>query len=87
MTAFKLKQIGVKSGVPDICLPVARGGCHGLYIEMKRRNEGKATDNQKTWIAALREEGYAAGVCRGMEDAKRVILAYLEREKTQVACI
>ena len=29
--AKHLKQQGVKSGVPDICLPVARGGYHGLF--------------------------------------------------------
>jgi len=34
-TARRLKAEGVKAGVPDICLPVPRGGYHGLYIEMK----------------------------------------------------
>ena len=33
--AKHLKQQGVKSGVPDLCLPVARRDYHGLYIEMK----------------------------------------------------
>ena len=33
-TAKKLKRRGVKPGVPDVCLPVARGNYHGLYIEM-----------------------------------------------------
>lgn len=36
---------GLKSGVPDICLPVARGGAHGLYIEMKRQQGSYATKN------------------------------------------
>ena len=35
-TAVVLKQTGVKSGVPDIFLPVRRGK-HGLFIEMKRK--------------------------------------------------
>lgn len=35
--AKHLKQQGVKSGVPDLCLPVPRGQYHGLYIEIKRR--------------------------------------------------
>lgn len=30
-----LKMAGLKTGVPDLCLPVARMGFHGLYIEMK----------------------------------------------------
>ena len=29
------KVMGVKKGVPDLHLPVARGGYHSLYIEMK----------------------------------------------------
>ena len=36
VVARKLKAEGVKSGVSDIFLSVARGGYHGLYIEMKR---------------------------------------------------
>lgn len=34
-TATILKRQGVKAGVPDLHLPVARGGYHGLYIELK----------------------------------------------------
>lgn len=31
----KLKAEGVRRGVPDLCLPVARSGAHGLYLQMK----------------------------------------------------
>lgn len=34
-TAAVLKRQGVKAGVPDLVLPVARCGYHGLYIELK----------------------------------------------------
>ena len=33
--ASRLKAEGVKSGVADLMLPVARRGYHGFYIEMK----------------------------------------------------
>lgn len=33
--AANLKRQGVKAGVPDLFLPVPRGGYHGLYIELK----------------------------------------------------
>ena len=33
--AANLKRQGVKAGVPDLFLPVAKNGYHGLFIEMK----------------------------------------------------
>lgn len=33
--AVKLKQMGVKAGVSDLCLPYPKGIYCGLYIEMK----------------------------------------------------
>ena len=71
------KDIGVKSGVPDLCLPVARGGYHGLYIELKAE-KGKATENQKTWIQQLTEQGYLAKVCYGFDEAIRCIISYYQ---------
>jgi len=42
LEAANLKRQGVKAGVPDLCLPVARNGFHGLYIEMKYgKNNGE----------------------------------------------
>lgn len=41
-----LRRQGMKRGVPDLCLPVARGRYHGLYIEMKAgRNKPTSTSN------------------------------------------
>ena len=42
-----LKAAGLKSGVPDICLPVANNGFHGLYIELKF-GKNKATKARKS---------------------------------------
>lgn len=77
----KLKAEGLKSGVPDICLPVARGKYHGLYIEMKREHSGTATDNQEEWIENLIKQEYFAIVCHGWEAAQKVIISYLELKK------
>lgn len=73
--AARLKAEGVRAGVPDLCLPVARGGYHGLYIELKIPG-GRASPAQRAWIAALNAEGYMAAVCWGCDDAERLILAY-----------
>ena len=76
-TAAKLKAQGVKAGVPDLCLPVARGGWHGLYIELKRRQGGKLSPNQTDWLAELEYQGYRAVVAHGAEAACDIILRYL----------
>ena len=74
--AEHLKQQGVKAGVPDLFLPVARGKWHGLYIEMKVGNN-KPTEKQKAWITALREQGYVVEVCYGYRQAAEVLVQYL----------
>lgn len=79
--AKRLKAEGLKSGVPDLVLPVARGGHHGLYLEMKRRKGGTLSDEQKEWIERLAQEGYGVFVCKGWEQARDVILKYLEMGK------
>jgi|TARA_A100001391_G_scaffold72663_1_gene46522 hypothetical protein len=85
-TAARLKAQGVKSGVPDVFLPVARGGFHGLYIEMKKPKDakssaGKATANQLRWQTKLNDNGYMAVICVGWEAAKDTIIAYLNCEE------
>ena len=80
-TAIALKAQGVKAGVPDMCLPVAREGYHGLYIELKRQKGGTVSETQKSWITALAGQGYKAVVCRGAEDAIGTIKNYLGERK------
>ena len=76
-TAAMLKAEGVKPGVPDIFLPVPRGGKHGLYIELKRRRGGTVSREQEAWMRALAEQGYMCALCHGAEAAKNEILAYM----------
>lgn len=76
--AAMLKAEGVKAGVPDIFLPVARGGYHGLYIELKRKHGGRTSAVQEEWIDKLRAQGYAVYVCHGWEIAKDLILKYMK---------
>lgn len=75
--AKRLKAEGVKAGVPDLFLPVARGKFHGLFIEMKYGNN-KATAKQREWIIELNEQGYYATVCYGFEEAKATIESYIK---------
>lgn len=66
--------------MPDICLPVAKGGYNGLYIELKRVANGRVSEEQKRWLNALHEKGYAAEVCYGADDAIKMIMKYLKGE-------
>ena len=75
--AVRFKKIGVKPGVPDLFLPVARGGWHGLFIEMKRQKGGRLSDDQKAWIDALTEQRYMAVRADGAEQACDILYKYL----------
>lgn len=75
-TGALLKKMGVKAGVPDLCLPVPVGRYHGLYIELKI-GKGRPSDRQREWIAHLFEAGYAVHICYGFKEAAKVILDYL----------
>ena len=74
--ARNLKLTGVKAGVPDLFLPVARKGKHGLYIEMKRRQGGRLSEYQKEWLSRLSEQGYETAVCKGFDEAVKVVEDY-----------
>ncbi len=78
LEAVHLKQQGVRAGVPDICLPVAKCGCHTLYIEMKRITGGRVSSEQAEWIKALMAQGHMVAVCQGWEMARDVIMNYLK---------
>ena len=67
---------GVRKGVPDLCLPVARGGYHGLYIEMKTA-KGRLSTEQEWWLKELNGQQYRAVMCRGWEEAVKVLEEYL----------
>lgn len=77
--AHNLRLEGVKAGVPDICLPVPRGGYGALYIELKRTKRGRLSDSQRGWIEALNRAGNRAVVCKGFDEARAAILDYLKR--------
>lgn len=76
LEAVKLKRTGVSAGVPDLCVPMARSGYHGLFLELKRLKGGKISENQQYWIDVLRAQGYKCEVCPGFEAAKLVIDEY-----------
>ena len=75
--AVKMQREGVRPGVPDLMLPIARGGWHGLWIEMKTTS-GRLSKVQRQWRDMLQAEGYRVELCRGFEEARAMIEGYLE---------
>lgn len=84
--AAKLKAQGVKAGIPDLVLPMARGGYFGLYVEFKATiDPAPVSASQQAYIRRLNDQGYLAIVCRGHFDAMEQLRAYLLLPKTEVA--
>lgn len=81
-TATKLKNEGVAAGVPDLCLPVARAGYFGLYIEMKTPT-GKVRENQVRKMAGLRRDGYMVEIERTAEGAMKLLKWYVGQYPTR----
>lgn len=89
--AGQLKAEGAKKGVPDLILPAARGGYHGLYIEMKapahratKARAGRESDEQAEWREALTAEGYCSVVAVGYDRAVEWLQWYCEQGRTVV---
>lgn len=86
-TAARMKATGAKKGFPDIALPVARGGFHGLFIELKRpisesKRKGVVADVQTKWLADLKAQSYCVVIAYGWLEAVYVINGYLSWPKT-----
>lgn len=83
ITGAILKAEGVKPGVPDVFLPVASGPFHGLFIELKSA-KGRASPEQREWLTALRERGYATALCHDLGEAIDTVSRYLAGEAIPV---
>ena len=75
--AVKFKQMGVKAGVSDLCLPYPKGIYCGLFIEMKYGNN-RQQDTQKEFLADMAAAGHFVATCYSAEEAIKVIEEYLE---------
>lgn len=77
-TAGKLKAEGVKAGVPDLFLPVARHGYHGLFVELKVQGR-KPFREQSDLIVRLMDQGYCCEIVwDSADEVIQLLLWYLE---------
>jgi hypothetical protein len=75
-TASKLKKEGVKAGIPDLHLPVARGEYNSLFIEMKV-GKNRPTAHQMKMMELLTQAGNYCVVCYGAKEAIEATQSYL----------
>ena len=75
-TGANLKRMGMRPGFPDLFIPVARMGYHGLFVEMKV-GKNKPTRAQIEWLRRLDAEGYAVCVRYGADEAIGSIEFYM----------
>ncbi len=76
LQAIKMKRTGYVKGFPDLFIYEPRGDFHGLAIEMKKVKGSKIEPEQIEWQYKLRNRGYCSYICKGSEDAIKVIDEY-----------
>ena len=74
--AARFRRMGVRAGMPDLHLPVAKGIYHSLYIELKRTKGGRVSEAQARMMKKLQKAGNLVVVCYGAEDAIKTIMSY-----------
>lgn len=72
----RLKDMGTQKGYPDLLMDIAKGGFHGLRIELKS-SDGELSPDQKERLNVLNEEGFCAVASFGIEETIGFIEDYL----------
>ena len=72
----RLESEGAVPGVSDLFLFVARGGFHGLCIEMKIEGNDQSP-KQKDFEALVTEQNYKYVVCKSFDSFEKTILEYV----------
>ena len=82
ITGATMKREGVRSGVPDLMIPIPIGSKSGLFVEMKKQGRDTTTKElkarQEMWGLLLWELGYQWKVCHGAAEAISEIENYLK---------
>lgn len=81
LEAVKLKQMGVKAGVADLCLPFPKGIYCGLYVEMKF-GDNRQQETQKEFLRDMAAAGHFVATCYSAEEAVKVIEEYCNLPKS-----
>lgn len=72
-----LKAEGLLPGVSDLIIFEPRGGYSAMFLEMKKRDGGAASENQEWFLREVEKRGGYGVVAHGFDEAKEVIDDYL----------
>lgn len=76
ITGARLKAEGVRAGVSDLFLAVARGVWHGAFCELKAE-KGRLSESQESFMVDMAVLGYRTEVCYGADESIEFIKQYL----------
>jgi nitroreductase len=71
-----LKRMGVRAGVSDLFIGIAKGKWHGMFLELKVGNN-KPTKAQEQFMLDFASQGYYCVWCQGFDEARVLISEYL----------
>ena len=84
-SAVHAQRMGLRRGVSDLFICYPSRGFHGLFLEMKRSKKYVPSEmSTPTWIAQVKfienvkSVGYAAEMCYGFQEARKIIESYLQ---------
>lgn len=70
------RKRGMRAGILDMMLAIARKGYHGMFIEMKF-GKGKTSEFQDEMIEEFKNQGYKVVICYTFEEFEKEITEYL----------
>jgi len=90
-TGARMKELGAKAGVPDLCLPIVRPviwtngtevAAGALWVELKSES-GQLRDTQKEWRTRLMKHQHCYIVCRSLDVFRAAVTDYIEGDYRQ----
>ena len=82
VTGAIIKAEGAVRGVADLELNIAKGGWHGLKIEMKTA-KGRQSAYQKQWQKDIEAQGYRYIIVRSLDEFMAEITWYMKQPTTK----
>jgi VRR-NUC domain len=70
-----MKEMGMRAGVSDLFISMARHGYHGAWIELKTKN-GVLSSLQKEFLDDMSAQNYFTIICRSIDECIKTIQWY-----------